>query len=893
MIKPDLEGSVIQSCCGASSSERYVKEIPLHLVTDHVADEAPYVPACVTGIGSVPKRNWLVCDLELPPILFLEFELPNTFFKVLKTSDGVRCLSVIRSEAPLGVFRRGHWKLDLSSDPDEGALQSPTPGASLQLCDLLSRQETERLMRSFWQTKQSIRSFANDDRHVMMKHSTIYPSPEELEAVQNMVSTVECALKQVSDWMDETSKLARAQSSTDSKEESADSGNKDQGGRVLCGVMRIGLVAKGLLIKDDMDLELVLMCKEKPTETLLSLVKDNLPIQIQKLTEEKYHVEHRVDEAAIIIRSTKELPLTLKVTLTSPLIRDEVEKKDGVDSVPMKDPPDILNRQTCLDALASLRHAKWFQARANGLKSCVIVLRVLRNLCNRVPTWAPLKGWALQKEVSSAYFLQDPTLLRSWAICLPVPWDGGTHGLGLVPLSLERCGKKELPDAGGGLNIPLELICEKAIGTCNRPLGAGEALRRVMECLASGILLPGGPGLHDPCEREPMDALSNLTVQQREAITHSAGSSALKRPFEDGLGDEKDPNKKMKRNLRKILDSKAIDLMNALMRLNQIRPGLQYKLLSQSGPVHAPVFTMSVDVDGTTYEASGPSKKTAKLHVAVKVLQAMGYPTGFDADMECTSSDEKSDTEGKNETISSNSSNNTGNSTIDTSATLEVGILVSFLFTDSFFTEGHIHPGLHLSGGHLLMVDVAEASGGQSQKSNGKNPVMELNEKRRGLKYELISETGGSHDKRFVMEVEVDGQKFRGAGPNKKVAKASAALSALEKLFSGPNAAANKKKKILPQTKGIVNTAMSAAVQAARGRGRGALTRGAFVGAAAAAAAATGYLAPGYATPYGYSAAAAAAPAYGGFFIDNPYCQPLDIAPFIIHLGPQDFFSDF
>ncbi|XP_077162998.1 spermatid perinuclear RNA-binding protein isoform X1 [Paroedura picta] len=678
----------------------------------------------------------------------------------------------------------------------------------------------------------SIRSFANDDRHVMMKHSTIYPSPEELEAVQNMVSTVECALKQVSDWMDEMSKTARAEGSTDGKEEAADSSGKDHGSRVLCGVMRIGLVAKGLLIKDDMDLELVLMCQEKPTEALLSLVKDNLPIQIQKLTEEKYHVEHHVDEAAIIIRSTTELPLTLKVTLTSPLIRDEVEKKNGVDSVAMKDPPDLLDRQKCLDALASLRHAKWFQARANGLKSCVIVLRILRDLCNRVPTWAPLKGW------------------------------------------------------------PLELICEKAIGTCNRPLGAGEALRRVMECLASGILLPGGPGVHDPCEREPTDALSNLTVQEREAITHSAqlalrlsafgqiykvlemdplptnksfqkytwsgtdkegaGSSALKRPFEDGLGEEKDPNKKMKRNLRKILDSKAIDLMNALMRLNQIRPGLQYKLLSQSGPVHAPVFTMSVDVDGTTYEASGPSKKTAKLHVAVKVLQAMGYPTGFDADMECTSSDEKSDTEGKNETVSSNSSNNTGNSTIDTSATLEVR------------TQGPILT------------------------ASGKNPVMELNEKRRGLKYELISETGGSHDKRFVMEVEVDGQKFRGAGPNKKVAKASAALAALEKLFSGPNAAANKKKKILPQTKGIINTAMSAAVQAARGRGRGALTRGAFVGAAAA----TGYLAPGYGAPYGYSAAAAA-PAYGGFFIDSPYCQPLNIAPFIIHLGPQDFFSDF
>lgn len=73
---------------------------------------------------------------------------------------------------------------------------------------------------------------------------------------------------------------------------------------------------------------------------------------------------------------------------------------------------------------------------------------------------------------------------------------------------------------------------------------------------------------------------------------------------------------------------------------------------------------------------------------------------------------------------------------------------------------------------------------------------MELNEKRRGLKYELISETGGSHDKRFVMEVEIDGQKFQGTGSNKKVAKAYAALAALEWLFrEGSAADATKKKK--------------------------------------------------------------------------------------------------
>lgn len=56
----------------------------------------------------------------------------------------------------------------------------------------------------------------------------------------------------------------------------------------------------------------------------------------------------------------------------------------------------------------------------------------------------------------------------------------------------------------------------------------------------------------------------------------------------------------------------------------------------------------------------------------------MGYPTGFDADIECMSSDEKSDNEGKNETVSSNSSNNTGNSTTETSSTLEVYLYVFF-----------------------------------------------------------------------------------------------------------------------------------------------------------------------------------------------------------------------
>lgn len=40
------------------------------------------------------------------------------------------------------------------------------------------------------------------DRHVMAKHSEVYPSQEELDAVQTIISHVECALKTVSDQMD-------------------------------------------------------------------------------------------------------------------------------------------------------------------------------------------------------------------------------------------------------------------------------------------------------------------------------------------------------------------------------------------------------------------------------------------------------------------------------------------------------------------------------------------------------------------------------------------------------------------------------------------------------------------------------------------------------------------
>lgn len=56
-----------------------------------------------------------------------------------------------------------------------------------------------------------MRIFMNDDRHVMAKHSAVYPTQEELEGVQNMVSHTERALKAVSDWLDEQEKVSKSE----------------------------------------------------------------------------------------------------------------------------------------------------------------------------------------------------------------------------------------------------------------------------------------------------------------------------------------------------------------------------------------------------------------------------------------------------------------------------------------------------------------------------------------------------------------------------------------------------------------------------------------------------------------------------------------------------------
>lgn len=314
---------------------------------------------------------------------------------------------------------------------------------------------------------------SSDDRHVVARHAEIYPKEEELQTIQRIVSHTERALKLVSDAMTTGGAAAvkdeKKDEPADKKDGKADEQNKGdanqmisfqkdaEGGnlRLLKGVMRVGLLAKGLLLQGDNTVELVVLCAEKPTVTLLKRVVTELPVQLKKVAEDhKYTVTVAQAQAAVLVEDGT---ITVKISLTSPLLREDANSEPAT----QQGPEDLLPREPCLEALAALRHAKWFQARATGLQSCVMIMRIMRDLCVRIPIWGNVSQWAM------------------------------------------------------------ELLTEKIISSSGGPLTPGECMRRVMEALASSLLV-SGPGLLDPCEKEPEDALAELSKQQREDITVSA-----------------------------------------------------------------------------------------------------------------------------------------------------------------------------------------------------------------------------------------------------------------------------------------------------------------------------------------------------------------------------------
>ncbi|XP_050738043.1 double-stranded RNA-specific editase 1-like isoform X2 [Eriocheir sinensis] len=204
---------------------------------------------------------------------------------------------------------------------------------------------------------------------------------------------------------------------------------------------------------------------------------------------------------------------------------------------------------------------------------------------------------------------------------------------------------------------------------------------------------------------------------------------------------------------------------NPISKLNELRPGLVYKTLAMEGPSHAPVFTVSVELNGQVYQGTGRSKKLAKHAAAEATLRSfLQFPNASDA-AEALGTNITSPQDFTSDV--SEAGFGVGSSSGDTPPTK---LSASATGGDSSNSVASTTPS-----------PVATIPTGPSQTS--KNPIMLLNELRQGVDYTLRQESGEPHAKTFTFQVTVDGQLFEGTGNSKKLAKAAAARQALSKLY--------------------------------------------------------------------------------------------------------------
>ncbi|XP_073533748.1 double-stranded RNA-specific editase B2 isoform X1 [Phyllobates terribilis] len=296
---------------------------------------------------------------------------------------------------------------------------------------------------------------------------------------------------------------------------------------------------------------------------------------------------------------------------------------------------------------------------------------------------------------------------------------------------------------------------------------------------------PGASSMDDEdnLSTSSAEVKENRNVRNREDLALSierpkVGTTSLKRkrPLEEGNGGH---FCKLQIILKKL--SWSVTPKNALVQLHELKPDLQYEIVSQTGPVHAPVFSVAVEVNGLTFEGSGPTKKKAKMRAAELALKSfVQFPNACQAHFamgNCInpSTDFTSDQADFPDTLfkefepSTHSEHFPGYSPVNNEL-LSSAYRHGRLVCHTLDLMGHTKQSKH------KMASPAESE---------KNPVVMLNELRPGLRYVCLSETvEKQHMKHFVMAMRVDGRTFEGSGRSKKLAKAQAAQAALQALFN-------------------------------------------------------------------------------------------------------------
>jgi len=296
-----------------------------------------------------------------------------------------------------------------------------------------------------------------NDHYIFRKHQEIYPSDEEIDSMQEALDLIENCLREVAE------KVKKLSIQFDHN-------------NFLRGVIRTGTVARGTVLKDELQVELALLSTSYPSKSLVSLVFTRMPEHLPKHYD-LYHGEgfikvfNYLKSSSVCPPGTH--PVEITILFTSPIMRIYEKNPDmsTLVSTNGRPPSDMLDPAKCLQVLAQLRRDKWFECYAGSNPYCVVIIRLLKNLAKSSNEWAALDDWAL------------------------------------------------------------ELLTARILESSSTPLTAGLSIQRVFEAIGSGILLPESNGIIDPCEKSQVDVIGSMALQSREDLTLAAQTALRKFVF--------------------------------------------------------------------------------------------------------------------------------------------------------------------------------------------------------------------------------------------------------------------------------------------------------------------------------------------------------------------------
>uniref|UniRef100_UPI0037E898B7 double-stranded RNA-specific editase B2-like n=1 Tax=Semicossyphus pulcher TaxID=241346 RepID=UPI0037E898B7 len=226
----------------------------------------------------------------------------------------------------------------------------------------------------------------------------------------------------------------------------------------------------------------------------------------------------------------------------------------------------------------------------------------------------------------------------------------------------------------------------------------------------------------------------------------------------------------------------AVAQKNALVQLNELRPGLRYEIMSKTGPVHAPEFSVGVEVNGFHFEGRGRTKKQAKMRAAELALRSfIQFPNASQAhatmgNFTSTHTDFTADKLDSADAFLKE---------FEPSLRENCDLLHCNTAKEAVFSSIYNHRRLV----RLTLGLVSSTNPKRRLLSTSLlehlSPVVLLNELRPGLRYICLTErVHGRPVRSFVMVVRVEGKVFEGCGHSKRLAKAQAAAAALQAIYN-------------------------------------------------------------------------------------------------------------